>query len=47
MISNQTLSNTFITPGILLPAQKLPHISPADVDIRTEELLKFQLVTPL
>lgn len=42
MISNQTLSNTFITPGIRYYLhKKLPHISPADVDIRTEELLKF------
>ncbi|HMU65659.1 MAG TPA: hypothetical protein PKE57_00860 [Cellvibrionaceae bacterium] len=42
MISNETLRTTFITPGIRYYLhKKLAHISPAQVDIRTEELLKF------
>lgn len=42
MISNETLHKTFITPSIRVYLhKKLAHISPAQVDIRTEELLKF------
>jgi hypothetical protein len=42
MISNETLRNTFITPGIRYYLhKKLPHLNPALVDIRIEELLKF------
>lgn len=42
MISNETLRGTLITPGIRhYLHKKLAHVSPAQVDIRTEELLKF------
>jgi hypothetical protein len=42
MISNEILHQTFITPSIRYYLhKKLAHVSPEQVDIRTEELLKF------